>query len=383
MSVYKPRKSAFWHYDFQLKGRRFHGTTGVETQRKAEAVERRIREQVALGTYDSGQGMTIDQAAGRWWSEVGAHRASAPSLEHRLAIIVRLIGKTTPIAEISTKAVARAIEKRRGETYARGADTDDVKATRHQLANATVNSDIIKPLRAILTRAATVWEIKGLRPIDWKALKLPEKETEIRLYSDATQQAWLDECDPTAAAALRLLLTYGLRLGELFCHPNSVVPEGPYLVLNNRKKGSHLLPLREDDARDLAARASQANAAGVDQLWFERTPKGKLVPVKYAAMQSRLRKAAIRAGITDARPIHGARHHVGTSILAATGNLRTTQKALGHADIRSTLVYAHALDEGLREAFNARNPLGAPDPAAEFTPAAALSRRRKKTTQRS
>jgi integrase len=369
MSVYKPAKSRFWHYDFQYKGRRFHGSTNVETKRGADAVERRQRERAALGTYDDGHGMTLNIAAGRWWAEVGKHRRSAVSLEHRVAVLVRLIGPTTLISEISTKVVLKAIERRRGESYARGRDTDDRKARRFQLANATVNSDVVKPLRSILNRAEIVWEVKGLSKIEWKALMLPEKQTDIRLYSDAHQRAWIGACDATSAFALRLLLTYGMRFRELFFPPQAFAPDGPKgasVVLNVRKKGKHLLPLREDDARQIAARVSQAAAADLESIWFERDGTGRLQSVSYSAMQSRLRKAAKRAGLTEPRLIHGTRHHVGTSLLAATDNLRTTQKLLGHADIRSTLLYAHALDEGLRDALNSRNSPGAPDPEGEF-----------------
>ena len=95
-------------------------------------------------------------------------------------------------------------------------------------------------------------------------------------------------------------------------------------------------------------------------------------------MKARLRSAAKRAGLTQPRLVHGIRHHVGTSNLAATGDLRMTQSLLGHADIKSTLIYAHALDNGLRAALNSRNSPGAPEPDAEFT--VAKQRRRRKTS---
>jgi hypothetical protein len=58
MTVYLPKNSRYWAYDFQLKGRRYHGSTGVETKRKAEEVERRIRGQAATGELDNGSDMT-------------------------------------------------------------------------------------------------------------------------------------------------------------------------------------------------------------------------------------------------------------------------------------------------------------------------------------
>lgn len=71
MSVYRPAKSRFYQYDFQYKGKRYTGSTGVATMRKAEDVERKVRADVALGLYDDQAGMTLDEAAGQWWEEVG------------------------------------------------------------------------------------------------------------------------------------------------------------------------------------------------------------------------------------------------------------------------------------------------------------------------
>ena len=40
MSVYKHENSPYYHYDFQLHGHRFHGSTGAKSKREAEGVER-------------------------------------------------------------------------------------------------------------------------------------------------------------------------------------------------------------------------------------------------------------------------------------------------------------------------------------------------------
>lgn len=376
MSVYLPKNSRYWAYDFQHKGRRYHGSTGVEGRRAAETVERRIRQQAATGMLDDGSAMTLDQAAGRWWTEVGQHRSSAYQLEHRLAIAVRLVGPNTPIADITTKVIARAIEKRRGETVTRRKDKPGNPAKRWPLSNATVNADVMRPLRRVLNRAREVWEVRGLPVIDYKALVLKEPETEIRLYSAEQQQAWSDQCDPTARFVLRLLLTYGLRFSETFVPPDAFIPDapgGPVLAINKRKRGALYLPLRADDAREIAARAGRAKAAGLPSILFEtagRDPDGsdRLVEVSRTGMAVRLRSAAKRAGLTQPRIIHGTRHHVGTTTLAETGDLRLTQKLLGHADIKSTLIYSHALDSGLRAQLESRNSPGAPEADTEFAP---------------
>jgi len=385
MSVYRPAKSRYFHYDFQQSGRRFHGSTGVETRRAAEAVERRIRHQAALGCLGDGAGMTLDEAAGRWWAEVGQHLKTADDAERRTQTLIRLLGKATALSDITTGVVAAAIEKRRGETFAKRPDRKGDPAPRHRLSNATVNAELVTHLRRILLRAVKVWEVPGLPAIAWKDLHLSEPSPQIRTYTAEQRAAWRAQCDPTAAFALDLLLTYGLRFGELFFPPAAFDPDGPRLLIagaSRKKDVTHLIPLRLDHARQIAARAGRAKAVrtrafptGLPSIWFEADSRGRLIPVTYYGLQARLRSAAGRAGLDVARLLHGARHHVGMTILRETGNLRLTQQLLGHADIKSTLVYASALEADLRAALDpgaaeeSRNSPGPTQPDPSFSPA--------------
>jgi integrase len=394
MSVYKPAKSRFWQYDFQAKGHRFHGSTGVETRRKAEGVERRLREEIAAGKDPRDQVMTLDEAAGRWWLEVGQHLAGTVHIERRIGICLRLLGKSTPITEITTRTVSRAIETRRGETYTRAPDRPaaDGKpawiAPRYPVSNATVNADIIITLRRILQRARKTWEVKDLPEIDWRALTLSEPAERIQYYTPVQRAAWLAECDSVTAAALQVLLTYGLRLSEVFFAPSDFDPgigqavdggDEPRLLIHKRKADvPHIVPLRRDDARDIAARAGRAKAAELDTIWFEQLPpapalakvtgrdpsKIELVGLTYYGLQARLRSAARRAGIDGGRVIHGARHDAGTQILRRTKNIKVAQQLLGHKDIKSTLRYAHALEDELRAGLDSE-PRNSPEAPAD------------------
>ena len=44
MSIYKSARSPYWHFDFQWRGHRFHGSTKATTRREAEKVEAAERE---------------------------------------------------------------------------------------------------------------------------------------------------------------------------------------------------------------------------------------------------------------------------------------------------------------------------------------------------
>lgn len=376
MTLYKGPNGRYFQYDFQYKGKRYTGSTGVETRRKAQEVERKIRTDVALGLYEDQAKMTLDEAAGQWWEEVGKRLRTARDVERRLEIVLRLMGPETRLVEITTRRVSAAIEKRRNETFKKGTDRPGKPAKRYPISNATVNNDIIVMLRRILRRAETVWEVKPIPKVNWRALTLTEPQPEVRFYSEAQQKAWLDECDPVTRMALTVLLTYGLRLGELFFPPSAFDPSGPRLVINKRKRGALMLPLRQDHAEDIAIRAAKAISVGLETVWFEeleipaagkRERQVRYLPFTYGGIQQRMRTAAKRAGLNMPRLIHGTRHHAGTMILAQTGNLKLAQQLLGHADIKSTMRYAHAMDGALRDALETMTPIPNPHSEDQFT----------------
>lgn len=362
MSVYKPTKSRFWQYDFVYKGRRFHGSTGQATRRAAEAVERKLRLDAAEGRLGEASQLTLDQAAGKWWLEVGQHRGDAVDTERRLARLLALIPKTMPLADISTSTVSEAIQRRRAITFKKGNDRKQPdgtikKAKEYLPTNGTVNRDVIQTLRPILRRAEIHWGAKGLPKIAWGDLKLAEPRETVRVYSRAEQDAWAAECGPTAALALRLILTYGMRFGELFFPLDAYQGDGPRLAWLKGRKGDvpHTIPLLERDALEIAARSARARAADLDTIWFVEVvgPKGKITleELSYYGLQARLRTASKRAKIKQGRVIHGARHHAGTTIQRSSGNMKVTQRLLGHIDPKSTHRYVHAMDEDVYDAL--------------------------------
>ncbi|MBO9710507.1 MAG: tyrosine-type recombinase/integrase [Caulobacter sp.] len=376
MSVYKTPKSRFWQFDFVISGRRFHGSTGQTTRRAAEAVERQRRLEAATGQFGAVAKMTIDQAAGRYWAEVGIDRGDAKDVERRLENLVALIGKTRLLGDIDQAVIAGAIERRRGQALVRSKKDG---AKQYLPSNSTVNRDVVETLRPILRRARTHWATAaaphGLPDIDWTALRLKEPRALSRLYSDAERARWIHACDEDVRLALDIMLTYGLRFGELLFPPAALSLDGdePTLTLQKGRKKDVLLhlPLRQDHARNLAARLSRAIEAELPHLWYFQGAK-KLEAYTYAQIEYRFSKAADQAGISGGRRIHGARHHAASTILKRTRNLKAVQSLLGHATINSSQRYAHVLTSDLRAALEddiPRNSPGADAPDSKQTKA--------------
>ncbi len=93
------------------------------------------------------------------------------------------------------------------------------------------------------------------------------------------------------------------------------------------------------------ARYTVLSADTMSKLWPLRKASGYIfvnpaTKQPYTTIRKLIQGASERAGVTI-KGTHGLRHALGTDMLEATGDLRATQDALGHTDIKTTQKYTH------------------------------------------
>jgi integrase/recombinase XerD len=170
------------------------------------------------------------------------------------------------------------------------------------------------------------------------------------------------------ACLVELLYGAGLRVSELVGLPYPPTEGDPRLLLV-RGKGDkeRVVPLH--DAAIAALRAYEAVRShflpkgGKTSRWLfpSRSREGHLTRARFHQLLDDL---AVEAGIDPARiSPHVLRHAFATHLLEGGADLRAVQRMLGHADIATTQIYTHVLEDRLRNLVTAHHPLAKVKPA--------------------
>ena len=346
MSVYKPKGSPYFHFDFVWKGRRFFGSTGCTSKRSALAYEARQREEAVLPPRGRPP-ITLDEACGLYEEHAG-DLPSWKTVEYMTAALIQGLGGNRLLAEISQRELQVYFAKRRNGR-----------------SNASVNRDIDNA-RAIWRRADKARFDVGEMP-DWRALWLKVPKKDPRELSQAEEV-------------------------ELFANLRADVADACDFALKSGWRRREVIGLRWSDC-DMAARQAKTKIKGGDEIKRPLTPTllalianqpkvgpfvftyvckktrgkrrvGERYPLTATVLRSAMAAAKAEAKIEGFR-FHDFRHTRGTRIVRATGSLAAAKAALAHKSINTTLRYAHVLDEDVRNALDASESRTIPETTSE------------------
>jgi len=339
MSLYKPKNSPYWHFDFVHKGRRSFGSTG--TGDKSAARAREAAERVAAGQgVRRRQAMTLDEATGRYFEERATHQTSRATTLYQLANLADGLGKDTLLSELDGDRLSRYVARRRAT-----------------VANSSANREI-ELLRAVMRRADKVWKADVGEMPDWGAIMLPEADERVRDLSGAEEAALFAALRPDFWPMVRFALWTGIRLSNvigLTWRQVDFDANEIRLRIKSKKPGGDwfAVPLTP-----MVAALLQGERGRHDTRVFTyecaRSRQGRRKGLRYPFTQTGWRrpwKAALEAaGVTDFR-FHDTRHTAATRTRREGGDLKVIQKMLGHKRIETTARYAHVGLDDVRAAM--------------------------------
>ena len=199
--------------------------------------------------------------------------------------------------------------------------------------------------------------------------RLPKtlSEEEVDRLLDAARQSARNTRDRTRNTCLmELLYATGMRVSELVSLPAAAARGDPNMLLIKGKGGKErLVPLTAPartalsdwlNLRDKAEEADRARGIAPSSFLF---PSGsKLGHLTRHRFYSLIKELSVHADVPPSKVTpHTLRHAFATHLLANGADLRAIQTLLGHADVATTEIYTHVLEERLKSLVHDHHPL--------------------------
>lgn len=165
---------------------------------------------------------------------------------------------------------------------------------------------------------------------------------------------------------MEVLYATGMRVSELVALPVSAARGDPRMLLIRGKGGKErMVPLstpargaladwvRLWDEKEEKDRSQGKPASRF--LFASHAKEGHLTRFRFYTL---IKELAVAAGVSPQKVTpHTLRHAFATHLLAHGADLRSIQTLLGHADVSTTEIYTHVLEERLRELVLEHHPL--------------------------
>lgn len=202
--------------------------------------------------------------------------------------------------------------------------------------------------RAALPKTLSVEEVDRLIETAHRQTQIPRESAAARLRAQRLY------------TLIEVLYATGLRVSELVALPVTAALRDARLIEVRGKGGKErlvpLTPAAQAAMKDyVGLRAAEGAYAASPWLFPSHGGSGHLTR-QHAARD--LKELAGTAGLNASKiSPHVLRHAFASHLLQNGADLRVVQQLLGHADISTTQIYTHVLDERLQELVQSAHPL--------------------------
>ena len=161
-------------------------------------------------------------------------------------------------------------------------------------------------------------------------------------------------------ALIELLYATGLRVSELISlRPGDVNLEASYLTCTGKGGKQRVVPIGDEAAAWVSRYLRDARTV---LLGRRRSPRlfvnarGAGPGLTRVGFWKILKAYGRRAGVTGTLSPHTLRHSFATHLLDRGADLRAIQMMLGHADLSTTQIYTHVLQQRMRAVYDRFHP---------------------------
>ena len=312
----------------------------------------------------------------------GTARAARHSDERLIALYLDMLAAERGAQSNTLAAYARDLADfstflARARRSIAGASTDNVRAylgelSRRDLSAATVARRLsaIRQLYRFLYAegrrrddpAAVLEGPKRTRPLP-KTLTLAEVDRLLRAAGTSDPGAPLRERlrEARLACLLETLYATGLRVSELVALPITAARRDARVIVVRGKGGKErMVPLNNAAKNAMTAYLAQLEQSGREAASKWLFPSfGESGHITRQHLARELKALAATAGLrAEQVSPHVLRHAFASHLLHNGADLRVVQTLLGHADISTTQIYTHVLEERLKSLVRDLHPLG-------------------------
>lgn len=212
-------------------------------------------------------------------------------------------------------------------------------------------SRCLNTVRNYITRLRVVADymaLLGLPSIKAALIPIPRREATVPAFLTPSEVEAMIACSYSLRNAFTISLLYssGIRLSELIQLNRGQIVDRQFTVIGKGNKPR--LCFIDERTEHLMEHYLRTREDRADALIISAQNKARMTPTN---VQLLIRNSATRAGITKKVTPHTLRHSFATNFLRNNGNMRYLSTMLGHASLDTTMMYAHVVDNDLKEQY--------------------------------